>query len=60
MKAELCKGNEWLDLVKAQSIAAFGTFSAGSAVVCTSARKKLNRIWKEVPRNPMLYILMNM
>ena len=55
----MCKGDEWQELIQAQSTAAFGTLSAGSTVVCNAARKKLNKTWREVKLNTFVIKLCN-
>ncbi|XP_029194337.2 eIF-2-alpha kinase activator GCN1-like [Acropora millepora] len=47
--ADLCTGAQWSRLVTVQCLALYGVLSAGKSCVCASARKKLHRVWNEVP-----------
>ncbi|KAJ7333816.1 eIF-2-alpha kinase activator GCN1 [Desmophyllum pertusum] len=46
---ELCNDAQWVRLVEVQCLALHGVLSAGSACICEAARKKLHRVWREVP-----------
>ncbi|XP_068678677.1 stalled ribosome sensor GCN1-like [Montipora foliosa] len=48
-KSEKCNGAQWSRLVTVQCLALYGVLSAGKLCVCAAARKKLHRIWKQVP-----------
>ncbi|RMX46865.1 hypothetical protein pdam_00022068, partial [Pocillopora damicornis] len=48
-KTELCKDAQWIRLVQVQCLALHGVLSAGTACVCEAGKKKLYRVWREVP-----------